>query len=61
MSMYTLKIKWYLKLYRMIQTYHMIEIFSGQCALYRCIIADIDVGKCAGYNQLVYDVNNITQ
>ena len=38
----------------------MIEIFSANCPLCRHIIEDIQVGKCEGCNQMVYDINNIT-
>jgi hypothetical protein len=39
---------------------HTIEIFSANCPLCRHIIEDIQIGKCQGCNQTVYDVNNLT-
>lgn len=40
--------------------YHIIETFSANCPLCRHIIDDIQIGKCKGCNQIVYDINNIT-
>jgi hypothetical protein len=37
-----------------------IEIFSAGCPLCRHIIDDIQIGKCQGCNQIVYDVNKMT-
>jgi hypothetical protein len=42
------------------QQHHTIEIFSAGCPLCRHIIDDIQIGKCQGCNQTVYDVNNMT-
>jgi hypothetical protein len=39
---------------------HKIEIFSSGCPLCRHIIDDIQIGKCQGCNQTVYDVNKMT-
>jgi glutaredoxin 3 len=39
--------------------HHTIEIFSADCPLCRHIIDDIQVGKCQGCNQTVYDVNRM--
>ena len=39
---------------------HKIEIFSAGCPLCRHIIDDIQIGKCQGCIQTVYDVNKIT-
>jgi hypothetical protein len=39
--------------------HHTIEIFSADCPLCRHITDDIKIGKCEGYSQTVYDVNNI--
>ncbi|MDQ3967831.1 MAG: thioredoxin family protein [Thermoproteota archaeon] len=39
---------------------HTIEIFSANCPLCLHIIDDIQIGKCRGCNQTVYDVNNMT-
>jgi hypothetical protein len=43
------------------QQHHTIEIFSGQYPLCKHITDDIEVGKCEGCNQIVYDVNNTTE
>jgi hypothetical protein len=40
---------------------HLIEIFSANCPLCKHIIDDIQIGKCELCNQIVYDVNNITE
>jgi hypothetical protein len=42
------------------QQHHIIEIFSANCPLCKYIIDDIQIGKCEGCNQTVYDINNIT-
>jgi hypothetical protein len=42
------------------QQRHTIEIFSANCPLCKHIIDDIQIGKCEGCNQTVYDINNIT-
>jgi hypothetical protein len=39
---------------------HRIEIFSASCPLCRHIIDDIQIGKCQGCSQTVYDVNNMS-
>ena len=39
---------------------HTIEIFSANCPLCKHIVDDIQIGKCQGCNQTVYDVNNMT-
>ena len=39
---------------------HTIEVFSANCPLCRHIVDDIQIGKCQGCNQTVYDVNNMT-
>jgi hypothetical protein len=44
----------------MAKQHHTIEIFSANCPLCRHIIDDIQIGKCQGCNQTVYDVNNMT-
>jgi hypothetical protein len=41
--------------------HHMIEIFSGDCPLCRHIIDDIEIGKCEGCQQIVYNVNAMTE
>ncbi|MGI0045137.1 MAG: thioredoxin family protein, partial [Nitrososphaeraceae archaeon] len=40
--------------------HHIIVIFSANCPLCRHIIEDIQIGKCEGCNQIVYDINNMT-
>lgn len=40
---------------------HTIEIFSANCPLCKHITDVIEVGKCKGCNQIVYDVNNMTE
>jgi len=42
------------------QQHHTIEIFSANCPLCKYIIDNIQIGKCEGCNQTVYDINNIT-
>jgi hypothetical protein len=39
----------------------MIEIFSANCLLCRPITDDIEIGKCEGCKQVVYDVHNMTE
>lgn len=41
--------------------HHTIEIFSAYCPLCRHITDDIEIGKCEGCGQTVYDVNNLTE
>jgi glutaredoxin 3 len=40
--------------------YHTIEIFSANCPLCKHIIDNIEIGKCEGCNQIIYDVNIMT-
>jgi thioredoxin family protein len=40
--------------------HHMIEIFSANCPLCKHITDDIEIGKCDGCKQIVYDVNIMT-
>jgi glutaredoxin 3 len=40
--------------------HHTIEIFSAGCPLCRHVIEDIQIGKCQRCNQIVYDINNMT-
>ena len=40
--------------------HHTIEIYSANCPLCKHITEDIQIGKCEGCNQTVYDVNNMT-
>jgi thiol-disulfide isomerase/thioredoxin len=39
----------------------MIEIFSTNCPLCRHLTDDIEIGKCEGCKQIVYDVNNMSE
>jgi hypothetical protein len=41
--------------------HHAIEIFSANCPLCKHITDDIQIGKCAGCNQTIYDINNMTE
>ncbi|CAN5234854.1 hypothetical protein BH18THE2_BH18THE2_37630 [soil metagenome] len=41
--------------------HHTIEIFSANCPLCKHITEDIEIGKCEGCSQTVYDVNNMTE
>ena len=38
--------------------HHTIEIFSANCPLCKHITDDIQIGKCIGCNQIVYDISN---
>jgi glutaredoxin 3 len=38
--------------------HRLIEIFSANCPLCKHITDDIQIGKCEGCNQIVYDINN---
>jgi glutaredoxin 3 len=38
-----------------------IEIFSANCPLCKHVTEDIQIGKCEGCNQVVYDVNHMTE
>jgi hypothetical protein len=40
---------------------HTIEIFSANCPLCKHITEDIQIGKCKGCNQIVYDINHMTE
>ena len=42
------------------EQHHTIEIFSADCPLCKHIIDNIQIGKCQGCNQSVYDVNKMT-
>lgn len=41
------------------QQHHIIEIFSANCPLCKHVTDVIEVGKCQGCTQLIYDVNII--
>jgi Thioredoxin domain len=43
------------------QQHHTIEIFSANCRLCKHIVEDIEIGRCQGSKQIVYDVNNMTE
>ena len=40
--------------------HHTIEIFSANCPLCKDIVEDIEIGRCKGCKQIVYDVNDMT-
>ena|SRR5688500_3403491 len=40
--------------------HHTIEIFSANCPLCKHITDDIEIGKCKGCNQIIYNVNEMT-
>lgn len=40
--------------------HHMMEIFSANCPLCKHITDNIEIGKCDGCKQIVYDVNKMT-
>jgi hypothetical protein len=40
--------------------HHTIEIFSANSPLCKHITEDIQIGKCKCCNQIIYDVNNMT-
>jgi hypothetical protein len=44
-----------------LKQHHIIEIFSANCPLCKHITDDIQIGKCEGCNQIVYDINNMTE
>ncbi len=41
--------------------HHTIEIFSANCPLCMHVIEVIEIGKCHSCNQIIYDVNNMTE
>jgi hypothetical protein len=43
------------------QQHHTIEIFSANCLLCKHIVEDVEIGRCKGCKQIVYDVNNMTK
>ena len=45
----------------MAMQHHTIEIFSANCPLCKHITDDIQIGKCEGCNQVIYDVNIMTE
>ena len=40
--------------------HHTIEIFSANCALCSELINTVQIGKCQGCRQVVYDVNKMS-
>jgi hypothetical protein len=40
--------------------HHTIEIFSANCPLCKHMTDDVEIGKCEGCSQIIYDVNNMT-
>lgn len=42
-----------------VKQHHTIEIFSAGCPLCKHIADDIQIGKCQGCRQIVYDVKDI--
>lgn len=40
--------------------HHVIEIFSANCPLCKHVIDSVEMGKCEGCTQIVYDINNMT-
>src|ERR671937_3241912 len=40
---------------------HTIEVFSAGCPLCRHITDEIEIGKCKGCNQTIYDINKLTE
>ncbi len=41
--------------------HHMIEIFSANCSLCKQVTDVIEIGRCQGCEQVVYDTNNMTE
>ena len=39
--------------------HHTIEIFSANCPLCKHIVDNIEIGKCEGCKQIIYDINNM--
>jgi Thioredoxin domain len=52
-------------IFEMLQPYmkqhHTIEIFSANCPLCKHIVEDVEIGRCEGCKQIVYDLNNMTE
>jgi hypothetical protein len=40
--------------------HHIIEVFSANCPLCKHVTDDIQIGKCDGCEQIVYNINNLT-
>ncbi len=41
--------------------HHTIEIFSSNCALCKQVTDVIEIGRCQGCKQIVYDTNDMTE
>ncbi len=41
--------------------HHTIEIFSAYCPLCQHVADVVELGKCTGCKQIVYDVNNMNE
>jgi len=41
--------------------HHTIEIFSANCPLCKEVTDVIEIGRCQGFKQIVYDTNNMTE
>ena len=41
--------------------HHTIEIFSSNCPLCKEVTDVIEIGRCQGCKQIVYDTNNMTE
>src|SRR6266540_7212428 len=41
--------------------HHTIEIFSANCLLCKEVTDIIEIGRCQGCRQIVYDTNNLTE
>jgi hypothetical protein len=39
--------------------HHTIEIFSANCPFCKHITDDIEIGKCKGCNQIIYNINEM--
>ena len=40
--------------------HHRIEVFSANCHLCKHVTDDIQIGKCDSCEQIVYNINNLT-
>jgi glutaredoxin 3 len=40
--------------------HHTIEIFSAGCPLCKHLTDEVEIGKCRGCSQTIYDINNTT-
>jgi hypothetical protein len=44
-----------------VKQHHTIEIFSADCPLCREVTDVIEIGKCEGCKQVIYDVNRMSK